>query len=233
MTDEQKEARKAEILKRRQKARSAELIDDEPEFVPVESNQPGPEPEAPPVYEPEDNWPERRRVLLQGMDPATAALITDDKLREIETKVAKKAHDERLKAALEKLEDDMLHRARVEENLLSASTLRTMEEREYLATKIRVRFALPDEGSGHQGRNGFRVDGRIYENNMWHEMTVAEMLSLRETHYNCHINEVRFSTLDQSRRAGLGMNSRAQGTDAAHILMSRAPVLMEIEPIDG
>ena len=180
----------------------------------------------------EDGWPERKLFLLSLItDPELRDEITDAELRAMDARISKKARDERRKAALESLEDELLHRARVDENLLNANTLRTMEEKARLAEMVRVRFTLPGDGAGHRGPNGFRVDGRIWENGQWNIMTVAEMESLRETHYLAHVAEIQFATLDQARKAGLGMYTRAQGTTAARVLMARSPATMEVEPL--
>jgi hypothetical protein len=194
--------------------------------------------EEPEIEEPprgpvmDDPWPERRRFLLSLIrDPELRDEITDEELRAMDARITKKAHDERRKAAMAAFEDEMLHRARVDEGLKDPKTLRTMDENARLASKVRVRFVLPGDGSGHQGPNGFRIDGRIIENGQWVEMTMAEYESRREEHYAAHLAEVQFSTLDQARKAGLGMNHRAQGTTAARVLMSRSPHIMEVEPI--
>jgi hypothetical protein len=195
-----------------------EMVEDEPVLDEV--------PRGPVI---EDPWPARKAFLLSLIkDPELRDEITDDELRAMDARITKKARDERRKAALSLLEEDMLHRARVDENLIHANTLRSQEERARLASKVRVRFDLPDEG---RGSNRFRVDGREYGIHQWYEMTVAEMESIRETHYRMHLNDVQFRTLDQAGRAGLGMNNRAQGTTAAHVLLSRQPAIMEVEPI--
>lgn len=166
-----------------------------------------------------------RESLLQHLTPDERKLISDEDLLAIKAKQEKKAAAERKKDVLEKLEADMLHRARVEQGLLSQNTLRTAEEQARLAKRVRVRIEMP--GAVLQQIAGFRIDGRLYEANREYEMTVAELESLRDTHYRIHINEIRFAVLDQDKKVGITLNNRAQGTSAAHALFAQAPIRLE------
>ena len=63
-------------------------------------------------------------------------------------------------------------------------------------------------------------------------MTRAEYESLNESHYRIHVNEIRYAVLDQDKKAGITLNNRMQGTTAAHVLFSQAPVRLEAVDVD-
>lgn len=226
-----REARQARALAAQaEEARPWSLEDEEPfedEDVVEDENIPD-IPHIP--AEPTKNISALRDTLLQHLTAEERELISDDDLLRIKARQDKKAADERKKDVLEKLEADMLHRARVEQGLLSAKTLRTAEERARLAQKVRVKIEMP--GSVLQQIQGFRIDGRMYEAGREYEMTRAEYESLRDTHYRVHVNEIRFAVLDQDKKVGITLNNRTQGTTAAHALFAQAPVRLEAVDVD-
>lgn len=227
-----REARQARALAAQaEEARPWSLEDEEP-FEDEDAVEDENIPDIPHIpAEPTKNIAALRETLLQHLTAEERELISDDDLLRIKARQDKKAADERKKDVLEKLEADMLHRARVEQGLLSAKTLRTAEERARLAQKVRVKIEMP--GSVLQQIQGFRIDGRMYEAGREYEMTRAEYESLRETHYRVHVNEIRFAVLDQDKKVGITLNNRTQGTTAAHALFAQAPVRLEAVDIDG
>lgn len=227
-----REARQARALAAQaEEARPWSLEDEEPFADEDQDNADIDEPELSEPPKPTESIAALRETLLQHLTAEERELISDDDLLRIKARQDKKAADERKKDVLEKLEADMLHRARVEQGLLSAKTLRTAEERARLAQKVRVKIEMP--GSVLQQIQGFRIDGRMYEAGREYEMTRAEYESLRETHYRVHVNEIRFAVLDQDKKVGITLNNRTQGTTAAHALFAQAPVRLEAVDVDG
>lgn len=227
-----REARQARALAAQaEEARPWSLEDEEP-FADEDAVEDENIPDIPHIpAEPTKNIAALRETLLQHLTAEERELISDDDLIRIKRRQDEKAAAERKKDVLEKLEADMLHRARVEQGLLSAKTLRTAEERARLAQKVRVKIEMP--GAVLQQIQGFRIDGRMYEAGREYEMTRAEYESLRETHYRVHVNEIRFAVLDQDKKVGITLNNRTQGTTAAHALFAQAPVRLEAVEIDG
>lgn len=142
----------------------------------------------------------RRAKWLVGIPADVAALITDDEIDRMEAEENAKAEEERKKKALEQVRLSMRHHARVENDLMDASTLRTKEQREWLAEKGKITINLPLNGSGDpaRGPNCFRVNGRVFSNGHEYEVTRAEYQSLAYNHYGQWLHELRFSMLSQS-----------------------------------
>jgi hypothetical protein len=242
---EQEERRRARIAELKEEQRQKDVmtgyespeapmmgdpeLESEPEPVSLPPRRPQGRPrrQATPV----EDMAGLRARLLQHLSAAEQELISDEDLLAIKAKQDKKAADERKKDVLERLEADMLHRARVDQELLSASTLRTAAERARLAEKVMVKIELPGGGAG-QHTNGFRIDGRLYQVGNEYEVTRAELESMQDTHYRVHVNEIRFSTLDQDKKAGISLNNRAMGTTAANTLFAQAPVRLEVRDVD-
>jgi hypothetical protein len=191
-------------------------------------------PVAEALDEPEPEAPLDRETLLAAIDPDLRAALDDDDIRQILAEEEKRAADARKKKAMDKAREQIRHRMQVEHGLLDAATLRTREQNQRLAKKIQIRFMLPADGSGDPGRgaNGFRIDGRMFESGQWHTVTMAEFESLQRNFYDIIVNETQFSTLDQSRRAGITSNNRLQGTTAARALVARAPTMIETRDAD-
>lgn len=160
----------------------------------------GPAPEPPPVSEPEPPDPETRRArLLEGVDPDIARLISDDELDIIEADERQKAADERKKQALASVRATLKQRARVENDLISADVLRSDAERKRLLEPVTFTVRLPNDGAGHHGRNGIRVDGFLYQQGHTYTRPRGVFETLRDIHFRSHLNEVQFRTLDQHK----------------------------------
>lgn len=189
--------------------------------------------EAVEVEEPET--PLDRDGLLAAIDPELRNALSDDDIRQLLKEEEKRAADARKKKAMDKAREQIRHRMQVEHGLLDSATLRTREQNERLAKKIQIRFVLPADGSGDpsRGANGFRIDGRMFESGLWHTVTMAEYESLNRNFYDIIVNETQFSTLDQSRRAGVTTNNRLVGTTAARVLVSRAPTRIETRDVEA
>lgn len=142
---------------------------------------------------------ELRARLLFGLDPAVAAKVSDARLLEIDAKAKADAEAEEMERALKDVEALAKHQARADAGLISAKTLRTKAERERLAQRVKVRIAVPNEGSGHNGQAGLRIDGVLYQNGSTPTVSRAQMESMQGDHYRVHLNEVRFRTLDQQK----------------------------------
>ncbi len=196
---------------------AAAAISDEP----IEPAPPPDEPlpfEPPPPAEPYEPTPDTpapgeaidRARWTAGLPADVALLITDAEIEEMEAAEQKRAVDERKKQAVEQIRAQMRHEARVENDLIAASTLRTDAEKARLLQKGRIRINVPLNGSGNpaKGSAGFRVDGRVYSNGNEYVVTRAEYESLLPNHFGQWLAELRFSTLNQtdgeSARAILG-----------------------------
>ncbi len=142
----------------------------------------------------------RRAKWTAGLPADVAALITDAEIAEMEAAELKAAVDERKKQALAAIRAQMRHEARVENDLIAASTLRTDAEKARLLQKGKIRINVPLNGSGNpaKGSAGFRVDGRVYSNGNEYVVTRAEYESLLPNHFGQWLSELRFSTLNQS-----------------------------------
>ncbi len=183
---------------------------------PTEPAPPPDEPlpfEPPPPTEPAPPPPAEainRAKWTAGLPPDVALLITDGEIAEMEAAEQKSAIDARKKAALDAIRAQMRHEARVENDLIAASTLRSDAEKARLLQKGRIRINVPLNGSGNpaKGSAGFRVDGRVYSNGNEYVVTRAEYESLLPNHFGQWLSELRFSTLNQtdgeSARAILG-----------------------------
>ena len=170
-----------------------------------------------------------RVSLLMGLDPKLAAKLTDEDIEEILREEQARAEAEEKQKAMKEARDEIRARMRAERGLIDAATLRTREQNERLRQKVRIRFDLPGNGAGHQGRNGIRVDGRLYETKQWHTIPVAMLESFREMHYNTWVNEVQFTTLDQASRFGITTMNRLQGTTPAKAIFAQSPHLIEVQ----
>lgn len=142
---------------------------------------------------------ERRKRLLGDLDAETAALFSDEDLAKIEADERAKALAEKKKQALADVRSTARHLALVDNDLIPASTLRSEEERRRLAEPVTFRVMLPGDGAGHHGRNGFRVDGFLYQVGRTYTRSRAVFESLQANHYRAWLNEVRFKTLDQHK----------------------------------
>lgn len=141
----------------------------------------------------------RRERLLQGIDPDIARLITDAELDLIELQEREKAEAERKKNALATVRETLRTRARIENDLISADAQRTDEEKKRLAEKVTFRIVVPNDGAGHRGRSGIKVDNRLFEQGRVYTETRAVFESLQYMHYRAWLNEVEFRTLDQHK----------------------------------
>lgn len=157
----------------------------------------------------------RRERLLQGLPADVAALITDDELDAIEKEERERAREERKDKALDAVRKNLRLRARVDADLIGAKALAKSADKKRLDERVDFRFELPEGGDT---LNGFRVDGHIFHNGVWHRdypRAVAE--SLQANFYRTHLNEVRFSALNQDKK----------GRSAVELL-AKNPPLFEI-----
>ncbi len=163
-----------------------------------------------------------REQYLQGIDPEVAGLITDDELLEIVAQEDKRAADERKKLALADIRAMAKQRARVGQNLIPASELRSEAEAARLNEMVTFRVNLPRGG----GAKGFRIDGRMYQNGLVYTETRAVFESLREIHARAHIQEIQFLTLNQPEiQKEMGGEANMS---AAQILYARNPPPFEV-----
>ncbi len=141
----------------------------------------------------------RRQRLLGDLDPETAALYTDAELAEIEREENEKALAARKKQGLQDIRATARQLARIENDLIPADTLRSEAEVKRLAEPVTFRVMLPGDGAGHRGRNGFRVDGFLYQVGRTYVRPRAVFESLLSNHWRAWLNEVTFKTLDQHK----------------------------------
>ena len=152
----------------------------------------------------------RRHRLLGDLDAETAALFTDEELEKIEVEERAKALAEQKKQAMADVRAVARQRARVEHDLIAPSVLRSEAERRRLAEPVTFRVSLPGDGAGHTGQNGFRVDGRLYQDGQTYTEPRAIFESLLSNHYRARLNEVQFKTLDQHKAGGSAREVLAQ-----------------------
>lgn len=167
-------------------------------------------------------------TLLSGLDPKVRALLSPEDINDILAEERLRASEERKKKAREDAREQIRHRMRVEHGLMDSATLRSREQNERLATMVRIRFDLPGGGAGHNGANGIRINGHLYEVRQWHTVTTAELESIREMHYNAWVNEIQFKTLDQTGQLGITTMNRLVGTTPAKALFSLQPNMVEV-----
>ncbi len=141
----------------------------------------------------------RRQRLLGDLDPETAALYTDAELAEIEREENEKALAARKKQGLQDIRATARQLARVENDLIPADTLRSEAEVKRLSEPVKFRVMLPGDGAGHRGRNGFRVDGYLFQVGREYTRSRAVFESLLSNHWRAWLNEVTFKTLDQHK----------------------------------
>lgn len=157
----------------------------------------------------------RRERLLQGLPPDIAAQFTDAELDELEQEARQEAEADAKEKAREALRKNLRLRARSDAGLVSAKSLATAADKKRLAERVDFRFSLPEGGDTI---NGFRVDGHIFHNNVWHrDYPRAVVESLQSNFYRAHLNEVRFSALNQDKK----------GRSAIELL-SKNPPLFEV-----
>lgn len=203
------QARRAEIERRQAELAGAEPVEpigDETEAE-IEIREPEPEALSPAEL--------RRERLLQGLPAEVAALITDAELDAIEEEEREKAREERKDKALDAVRKNLRLRARADADLIGAKTLASAADKRRLAERVDFRFSLPEGGDTF---NGFRIDGHIFHNEVWHRdypRAVAE--SIQSNFYRAHLNEVRFSALNQDKKGR-----------SAEELMARNPPLFEV-----
>lgn len=194
---------------RRQRQIAERLKASSPEPTGYEATEPAapaPAPESvgepadePPVDEPpvDETAAARRERMLSGFDPDVAALFTDADLAKIESEERQRVAADRKKLALA----DIRQRVRLEEQvatgLVPASVLRDEAEEARLTETVRIRINLPGAGAGHRGQNGFRVNGRLYQQGMTYDVPRAVYDSLLEMHFRAHFNEIRVATMNQ------------------------------------
>lgn len=167
--------------------------------------------------------------LLSGLDPKVRALLSPEDINDILAEERLRAANESKKRAREDAREQIRHRMRVEHGLMDSATLRSREQNERLATRVRIRFDLPGGGAGHNGANGIRINGHLYEVRQWHTVTTAELESIREMHYNAWVNEIQFKTLDQTGQLGITTMNRLVGTTPARALFSLQPNMVEVQ----
>ncbi len=218
MSEEQKEHLRQKYRERQEAILNA--ASDVPPDPPLPMDEPLPladedlPPAKPDDYAEDDPRPAeneaRRAKWTAGLPAEVADLITDAEIAEMEAAESKRAVDERKKQAIEAIRAQMRHEARVENDLIAASTLRSDAEKARLLQKGRIKINVPLNGSGNpsKGSAGFRVDGRTYSNGNEYVVTRAEYESLLPNHFGQWLSELRFSTLNQvdgeSARAILG-----------------------------
>lgn len=149
----------------------------------------------------------RRQRLLGDLPPEVAALVTDSDLDKIEREERATALADQKKQALADARSRIRLEARAEIDLIPASQLRSDEERRRLAEKVTFRVGLPNDGAGHRGRNGFRVDGFLYQQGQQYTVTRAKFETLREIHDRAWRSEIRFKTLDQNEPGFGGLHA--------------------------
>lgn len=152
----------------------------------------------------------RRQRLLGDVDAETAALFTDDELERIEREEGEKAAAERKKQALSDVRASARQRARVEQDLIAPSVLRSEAEQKRLSEQVTFRVRLPGDGAGHHGRNGFRVDGRLFQVGGTYTEPRVVYESLLSNHYRAWLSEVQFKTLDQHKPGGSAIEILAE-----------------------
>lgn len=156
----------------------------------------------PPVSVAAEAAAERRQRLLGDIDPETAALFSDEELEKIEREERERAAAEQKKQALADVRGVARQRARVEHDLISPSVLRSEADQRRLAEMVTFKITLPGDGAGHNGQNGFRVDGRLYQAGRTYTEPRIVFESLMANHYRTWLNEIEFSTMNQQKPGG-------------------------------
>ena len=194
MTEEQKATARDNLARaraaRREKleARSAELVEEEPEahvIAPQEDVEWVP---WVPVEEPKD---EARDKLLAAIDPDIAALFTPDEIAAIIGKATENALNEKKAQARKTLEARAKTQARVEQELVSQDVIRTAEEQARMDELVTWRCRLPDSGDERL----LRIDGRIIRHDQVVTTSRAEFASAAEMMYRAWHTELRFKGL--------------------------------------
>ena len=194
MTEEQKATARDNLARaraaRREKleARSAELVEEEPEahvIAPQEDVEWVP---WVPVEEPKD---EARDKLLAAIDPDIAALFTPDEIAAIIGKATENALNEKKAQARKTLEARAKTQARVEQGLVSQDVIRTAEEQARMDELVTWRCRLPDSGDERL----LRIDGRIIRHDQVVTTSRAEFASAAEMMYRAWHTELRFKGL--------------------------------------
>lgn len=179
-------------------ARIADAMAD-PDPEPIEDPDEAAPIEEPPVDTIAVAAAERRKRLLGDLDAETAALFTDDDLIKIEAEEQAKAKAEQKKQALATIRATAKQIAQVEHDLISASVLRSDDDRRRLAEPVTFRVRLPGDGAGHRGQNGLRVDGFLYQDGREYTRPRAIFESLQANHYRAWLSEYQFRFLDQHK----------------------------------
>lgn len=175
------------------KLAAATSATDEPSESATDSEQtPNPEPS------PADDA--LRTRTLEGIDPEIAALFTDEELAKYEAEENAKAASERKKKALDDIRANLRQKARVAENLIAASVLRSEAEKKRLAELVSFRIDMPGNGAGHNGRNGIRIDGFLYAQGQVYTRPRAVFETLQSIFYKAWLQELTFSQLNQNQR---------------------------------
>lgn len=193
-----------------------EVTDADLERIAAELAADGPDPieepdEAAPITEPPvDVAAERRKRLLGDLDPETAALFTDEDLEKIETEERAKARAEKRKQALADVRATAQQMARIEQDLIAPSVLRSDEDRRRLAEPVTFRVRLPGNGAGHHGQNGLRVDGFLYQDGRTYTRPRAIFESLQANHFRAWLSEMQFRLLDQHKPGGSAIERLAE-----------------------
>ena len=141
-----------------------------------------------------------RARTLEGIDPEIALLFSDEELAQYEAEENAKAAAERKKRALEDIRANLRQKARVAENLIAASVLRSEAEKKRLAELVSFRIDMPGNGAGHNGRNGIRIDGFLYAQGQVYTRPRAVFETLQSIFYKAWLQELTFSQLNQNQR---------------------------------
>ena len=185
-------AGKAQAAEKRRLELEAKLVGaDAPQALILEHAEP-----TESATEPDDAL---RSRALEGIDPEIAALFSDEELAKYEAEENQKAAAERKKRALEEIRENMRQRARVSENLIAASVLRSDAEKKRLAELVSFKIDMPNNGAGHNGRNGIRIDGFLYAQGQVYTRPRAVFETLQSIFYKAWLQEITFTTLNQNQ----------------------------------
>lgn len=162
---------------------------------------------------------ERRAQLLQGIPADVAALIDDDELAEIERQEQKAAEQERKKQAIADVRAALRQKARVENDLIPSSVLRSEEENRRLQEPVTFKINLPEGG----GALGLRVNGFNYQHGMVYTRPRHVAESLHEMVYRAHGRELETFTMNQRDKGDAYM-------PAWKAMLAKAPIPFEVLP---
>jgi hypothetical protein len=201
LTEEQKEARRANLARaraarttRRTEAAAAPsdeaLLSAAPVAVLDAPERPDPKVAAQAAFD-------RRNRLLAGLDAETAALITDEQLATIEAEEQAKAKAKRVKQALDDARNVLRQQAEVDHDLIPAARLLDDAARKRMFEPVTFKVHLPHGGAGH-GEAFLRVDGFRYRDGETYTRPRHVFESLQPMLYNVHLHELRFSMLNQN-----------------------------------